>query len=169
MALISAAVDGYATKTQQFNRIIDALPPIGGVVQFALGLLASTTTAVVSGTANSDVTSHLVASAANFSAVTVGDIAYNATSPAFAAVLNKNSNTDLTLDSDIFPAGTGSFSVFHRPLVPHVAAGSGDSVRWWPCDGSTIISPESAFNNKAAPTVAPVPGYPYWVSLLRVK
>lgn len=65
------------------------------------------------GVATSNVTNHLVATAALFQtwSVQVGDIIANTTNNTIGRVTVINSQIDLTLDQDVFPLGTENFSI----------------------------------------------------------
>jgi len=90
-------------------------------------MMATTQTALHTGTANVDVSMALKDTTANFSDVSFGDVVRNTASKEFATVLYKSGTDTLYLDADIFPAGTEAYAVYSEPMVS-AQAGLGDFV-----------------------------------------
>lgn len=77
-----------------------------------------------SGTANADRTDHLIDGTANFTvatAVVVNDVAYNTTSLLYENI-SAVTQTDLTLDSDLFPNGNEGYRIYQT-----ISLGTSDS------------------------------------------
>jgi hypothetical protein len=170
--IISAAQVSYATRAEQYNAVLDALVPIGGIVSFSKGLwsMANNVTYFKNGTCNSDVLNHLVQTTADFSTVAVGDLAQKVTSGDFATITVKNSNTNLTLDWDLFPLGNEAYRLWRQ--VALTVFNTDDAVRWQECNGALITDPDSPFYKGGsplnAPTITPNTA-PYRTFFIRIK
>lgn len=103
-------------------------------------------TARSSGTADSDETNKLNCSTATFQSdgVLVGDTAYNITDGTSALVTTVNSQTQLTLASDVFPDGNEQFEVGTKFVDP---GGNQADAGSWTVDGITAANENSHTHN----------------------
>jgi len=128
-------VDGDVLYASEVN----AFAPVGVVHAWlkTFGL-------VDSGTTDGTTANKLVQSGQNFSTtVTVGDVVHNTTDTTFAYVTAIDSDTTLSIDSDIMVSGE-SFSIYKTTALP-----SG----WVECNGQVISDSTSIYDGQTIPNL----------------
>ena len=95
-----------------------------------------------SGTTDGTTTDKLVDSTQNFtSTVSVGDLVYNTTDDTFAYVTAVDSDTTLSIDSDIMASGE-AYSIYATPSLPN---------NFVECNGQTLSDSDSVYNGATIP------------------
>ena len=113
------------------------LSPIGSIVAWH-----KTFGSADSGTTDGTTANKLVDSSQNFSStISVGMVVYNSTDDTFANVTAVDSDTTLTLDSDIMVSGE-SYTIYKTPQLPD---------GWLECDGSVVSDADSPYNGVTLP------------------
>lgn len=151
-------LNGYDDVLNGYNTVIKdgltataahvrgALVPIGGGC-----IWFKTFAAADSGTTTSTSANHLVESGQNFlTTITVGMIVRNTTDSTFAYVTVVNSDTDLTLSSDIMTSGE-AFTIYKVPYL---------SDSWAECNGQVLSDASSPFNGVTLPDMNTTQRFP---------
>lgn len=130
---IENVLNGNADSYAQVPSIV----PIGSVVAWL-----KTFAEADSGTTDSTSADHLIQSGQNFeTTIKVGMIVHNTTDDTFANVTAVNSDTDLTIDSDIIISGE-NYVIYKTPKLPD---------GWVECDGTAISDADSPYNGVNSP------------------
>ena len=113
------------------------MPPIGSVVSWL-----KTFGTADSGTTDGTTASKLVQSGQNFiTTVDIGMIVYNTTDSTYANVTAIDSDTTLSLDSDIM-ATAEAYTIYKTPKLPD---------GWVECDGTSLSDSDSPYDGETLP------------------
>lgn len=119
------------------NLVKSVMPPIGSVVSWM-----KTFGTADSGTTDGTTSDKLVQSGQNFqTTIDIGMIVYNTTDDTFANVTAIDSDTTLSIDSDIMVSGE-TFVIYKTPKLPD---------GWVECDGSVLSDSDSPYNGETIP------------------
>lgn len=130
----SVVKDGVAPNAEYLKAII---PPIGAVVSWM-----KTFSSADSGTTTSTTANKLVDSAQNFeTTIDVGMIVKNTTDDTFAYVTAVDSNTTLSLSSDIMTSGE-AYTIYATPYLPD---------GWVECNGQSLSDSDSPYDGATIP------------------
>jgi hypothetical protein len=123
--------------TAQAEHVKAIVPPLGAIMQWL-----KTFASADSGTTTSTTANHLVESGQNFlTTITVGMIVRNTTDATYAYVTAVNSNTDLTISSDIMVSGE-AYTIYKTPYLPD---------GWAECNGQSLSDASSPYNGVTLP------------------
>lgn len=133
--------DGYYNELQAITGHVGTngslMSPIGSVVAWL-----KTFDSQDSGTTDSTTANKLVQSGQNFNTtVSVGNVVHNTTDDTFAYVTAVDSDTTLSIDSDIMVSGE-AYTIYATPKLP---------IGWSEADGSVVSDANSPFNGATLP------------------
>ena len=151
------ALNGYSGITHGYNTVIKSAlgidpndykaiaPPIGAIIGWA-----KTFAAADSGTTDGTTAGKLVQSGQNFeTTVKLGYIVKNTTDTTWAYVTAVDSDTTLSLSSDIMISGE-DYIIYTTPYL---------SDAWAECDGSVLSDSDSPFNGATLPDINGTPSF----------
>lgn len=121
------------------NGNFDRVPPIGAIIAWT-----KTFDQEDSGTTTSTTADHLVETGQNFNTtISVGDLVHNTTDSTFAYVTAVNSDTDLTIDTDIMASGE-TYAIYSTPALEDC---------WVECNGQALSDADSKYNGATIPNL----------------
>lgn len=138
----SESLFGYNTKVKNgelpdADMIKAVLPPLGSVISWL-----KTYGTADSGTTTSTSANHLVQTGQNFlTTCRIGMIVRNTTDSTYAYITAVNSDTDLTLSSDIMTT-TENYTIYKTPYLPD---------GWVECNGQVLSDSDSPYNGETIP------------------
>jgi microcystin-dependent protein len=114
-------------------------PPIGGIIAWH-----KTFVSIDSGTTTATTANKLVQSGQNFlTTVSIGQIVFNSTDSTWAYVTAVDSDTTLSLSSDIM-ANAEAYTIYATPYLPSA---------WVECNGQVLSDADSPFNGGTIPSL----------------
>lgn len=134
------SVDGDVLYSADLGDTFEAVQvPIGGVIAWHKTFVSAD-----SGTTTSTTANKLVETGQNFlTTVNVGNIVFNTTSTTWAYVTAIDSNTQLSLSSDIMST-TQAYTIYKTPRLPDA---------WVECNGQVLSDANSPFNGGTIPSL----------------
>lgn len=127
------------TLDDQIDENTDISPPVGSIVPWA-----KTFDSHDSGTTDATTANKLVESGQNFqTTVSVGDVVHNTTDDTFAYVSAVDSDTTLSIDSDIMVSGE-TYVIYATTALP-------SDGNWVECNGQVLSDANSIFDGATIP------------------